>query len=80
MISTEIGTGTSHINLHRETGLVVSPGDPQALRDAMDLLYNEPEESARLGNNARSRFENHFTGELMAQSYKAVYQDLLGGP
>lgn len=80
MISTEIGTGTSHINRHRETGLVVSPGDPQALRDAMDLLYNEPEESARLGSNARERFENHFTGQRMAQSYKAVYQDLLGGP
>ena len=80
MISTEVGTGTSYINLDRETGLVVNPGDPQALRNAMDYLHSEPEESARLGRNARSRFDRQFTGELMAQSYKAVYQDLLGGP
>jgi glycosyltransferase involved in cell wall biosynthesis len=30
MISSEIGTGTSYINIHDETGLVVPPSDPQA--------------------------------------------------
>ena len=27
MISSEIGTGTTYINVHRETGLVVPPSD-----------------------------------------------------
>ena len=32
LISSEIGTGTSHINIDGETGLVVPPNDPVALQ------------------------------------------------
>ena len=35
MISSEIGTGTTFINIGNETGLVVPPSDPAALRQAM---------------------------------------------
>jgi glycosyltransferase involved in cell wall biosynthesis len=37
LISSEIGTGTSFINIANETGLVVQPSDPLALRQAMRL-------------------------------------------
>ena len=35
MISSEIGTGTSHVNVGGVTGLVVPPGDSAALRAAL---------------------------------------------
>ncbi len=35
MISSEIGTGTTFVNIGNETGLVVPPSDPAALRQAM---------------------------------------------
>src|SRR5690606_1882198 len=41
LISTEIGSGTSHVNIHGETGLVVPPGSPKALRAGMDRLYED---------------------------------------
>jgi glycosyltransferase involved in cell wall biosynthesis len=40
MISSEIGTGTSFVNIDGETGLVVPPSDPDALRRAMAYLSN----------------------------------------
>ena len=35
MISCEIGTGTSFVNIDKETGLVVRAGDSEALSSAM---------------------------------------------
>ncbi len=77
LISTEVGSGTSHVNADQETGLVIPPGSSAALRQAMDHLYRNPERAARMGVRARARFEKLFTGELMAQRYVDVYSKLL---
>jgi glycosyltransferase involved in cell wall biosynthesis len=77
LISAEIGSGTSHINVDGETGLVVPPGCPQALREAMDYLYFNPSEAARMGRNARSRYERLFTGKIMGADYARVYREVL---
>ena len=39
------------------TGILVEPGNPAALRDAICYLLNHPEEARRLGQNARQRVE-----------------------
>jgi O-antigen biosynthesis rhamnosyltransferase len=80
LISTEVGTGTSHVNVDGETGLVVAPGSPAALREALDRLWAQPELAAALGARARARYEQRFTGELMGQRYVDLYRRLLGGP
>jgi glycosyltransferase involved in cell wall biosynthesis len=41
LISSEIGTGTTYINIDKETGIVVPPSDPAALRQAMDYLWEK---------------------------------------
>ena len=41
MISTEIGTGTSYVNVDGETGLVVPASDQRALREAMGKLWGD---------------------------------------
>ena len=80
LISTEVGSGTSHVNIDGETGLVVTPGSAAELRRAMDRLHHNPDLAALMGRNARRRFEALFTGERMGTRYDAIYRKLCGEP
>lgn len=77
MISCEIGTGTSFINAHNQTGLVVEPEKPAALKNAMQWLWDNPLEAETMGKRAEKRYWDYFTAEKMAASYVALYQTLL---
>ncbi|MEW4983457.1 MAG: glycosyltransferase family 4 protein [Cycloclasticus sp.] len=77
LISSEIGTGTTYINIDKETGVVVPPSDPIALRQAMDYLWNNPEEAGEMGKRAEERYWKLFTAKQMASSYVALYKKLL---
>lgn len=77
MISSEIGTGTTFINIGDETGLVVPPSDPVALRQAMRYLWEHPEEAKDMGKRAEERYWKHFTAEQMVKSYVDLYGDLM---
>jgi glycosyltransferase involved in cell wall biosynthesis len=44
-----------------ETGLYVPPGDPRALREAMQRLLTHPEEAARMGRAGRAFAEKHLS-------------------
>lgn len=76
MISSEIGTGTSYINIHGETGLVVPPSDPQAFGEAMRALWDDPALARQMGRRAEARYEELFTAERMARNYYALYREL----
>jgi glycosyltransferase involved in cell wall biosynthesis len=77
MISSEIGTGTTYINVDGETGLVVPPSDPQAFGDAMRTLWDNPELAQAMGKRAEARYWELFTAEQMARSYTALYHELV---
>ncbi len=77
LISCEIGTGTSYVNIHNETGLVVTPTSVDELRDAMQELLDDPEKATRLGLNAQKRANQLFTAEKQARAYCDLYQKLL---
>lgn len=77
MISSEIGTGTTFINIGGETGLVVPPSDPVALRQAMRYLLEHPEEAANMGKRAEGRYWKHFTAEQMVKAHVELYGGLL---
>lgn len=76
MISSEIGTGTTFINIANETGLVVPPSDPAALRQAMQYLWEHPEQATEMGQRAEERYWKHFTADQMVRSYVDLYGDL----
>lgn len=76
MISCEIGTGTTYINVDGETGLVVPPSDPVALRGAMRTLWENPELARQMGRRAEMRYQELFTSETMAASYLSLYEEL----
>jgi rhamnosyl/mannosyltransferase len=77
MISSEIGTGTSYINNNGETGIVVPPSDPLALRQAMRYLWENPAEAEKMGRQAKERYMKYFTASQMANSYVNLYRELL---
>lgn len=77
MVSCEIGTGTSYINLDGVTGWTVPPEDAVALRSAMQRLAQQPDEAQAMGAAARQRFESLFTARHMAQAYHAAYRDVV---
>ena len=77
MISCEIGTGTTFVNIDGETGLAVPPENPQALRGALRRLWDNPEEAARFGAQARARFEALFTAQRMCERTIEVYRQLV---
>ena len=77
LISCEMGTGTTYINIHNKTGLVVPPSDAPSLNVAMDYLWNNTDVAAQMGKEARDRYELFFTAEKMAESYNEIYKKLL---
>ena len=53
--------GVPEVVADGETGLLVSPGDPQHLHDTLGRLLTEPELAGSLGRAARRRVRDHFT-------------------
>jgi rhamnosyl/mannosyltransferase len=79
MISSEIGTGTTYINIDNETGLVVPPSDPAAFGQAMRTLWDNPQLAADMGRRAEARYWELFTARKMAENYASLYQRLAAG-
>ncbi|WP_374580324.1 glycosyltransferase family 4 protein [Pseudoduganella sp.] len=77
MISSEIGTGTTYINIDNETGLVVPPSDPAAFEQAMRTLWDNPQLAADMGRRAEARYWELFTAEKMAENYATLYRTLV---
>ena len=79
LISSEIGTGTTYINIDGKTGMVVPPGNSSALRQAMDYLWNNPVIAKEMGVCAEARYWDLFTADKMAKSYTDLYNSVLQG-
>lgn len=77
MISCEIGTGTTFVNLDGVTGIAVPPADPQALKEAMGRLWSDQALATRLGEAAATRFDTEFTARRMCEQTAQVYADVL---
>jgi len=60
-------------------GLLVPPGDADALSAAMERLIDEPDLAARLGAEARSRAAESFSLARCAGEHLRLWSDLAGG-
>ncbi|AYV21212.1 glycosyltransferase [Vibrio mediterranei] len=76
IISADIGTGSSFVNAHGETGITVPPTDSQALAEAMMKFSKNDTLCEKLGNGARQRFESVFTTKRYADNYIELYKRL----
>lgn len=80
VISTGIGTGTSWVNQHERTGLVVLPGDPPALAAAIRALVADPGRREAMGREGRARARTLFRASTMVEAVEQVYLDVLRRP
>lgn len=74
-IGTDVGGVPDAIESER-TGLLIQPGDVQALAAAIQRLYREPELRARLGDEARARACSVFTEAAMGRRYEQLFARL----
>lgn len=70
--------GTREVIVHGETGLLVPPGNPNALRTAMTrLVQAKASEREAIGQRARQRVVDSFSLESTLNRWEALYADLL---
>jgi len=79
VVCTELGTGTSYVNLHGQTGLVVSPCDSAALAEAINRLLSDEGLRRRMGEAGRERAQREFSKETMIEQTLRLYESLLVG-
>ena len=77
MITADVGSGMSYVNIDGETGIVVPPEDPAALAVAMQRLHTDPALAEAMGQAALGRFETLFTADAMGRAYFDEYRRLL---
>ena len=77
VVCTELNTGTSYVNRHGESGLVVAPGNRMALADALNQLLRDEPLRRRLGQGANARAHRLFSTEAMMRGMRDVYESVL---
>ena len=72
VVATRVG-GTPEVVADGETGLLVPPGSPVELAQAILKLLQEPERGRQMGVKARQRIEDIFDIRRMVAKYEALY-------
>lgn len=77
VVCTELGTGTTYVNLDGVTGLVAPPRDSEALAAAINALIDDPARRAKMGRAAQDRVAREFDLDVMVDRVLALYGDLI---
>ena len=74
VVATEVG-GTPELITHGESGLLVPPGDPGRLADALIGLLEDPAGADGIRQAARRRVEERFSLARMTAAHEALYAE-----
>ena len=77
VICTELGTGTSYVNRHEETGLVVPPNDFRALSSAINRLLADANLRSQMGAAGAKRVRDEFALPMMIRRTVSLYNEAL---
>ena len=69
--------GNTDLVIHRETGLLVEPGDAEDLAQAILELVGDPALGEKLGRAGRAFVEERFDIDHVAERYAKLYRDLV---
>jgi glycosyltransferase involved in cell wall biosynthesis len=75
VVTTNVG-GAAEAVRHEECGLVVEPGDVEALATAIERLATDPILRGRLARAGREVVANEFTNHVMFRKLSAVYDEV----
>jgi alpha-maltose-1-phosphate synthase len=78
VVGSRVG-GVPEVVADGETGLLVPPGDPAALADAINLLLADEHRAAQMGRLGRVRAETQFGWDTVAAQTVALYTELTEG-
>ena len=78
VVATNVG-GIPEIVEHGRNGLLVPPGDVDALATALLRLIEQPEEAAALADAARRTVEMRYSFERMVNEFEELYMEELTG-
>jgi glycosyltransferase involved in cell wall biosynthesis len=77
VVATRVG-GLLDLVVDGETGIVVPPRDPAALRSALERLLADPDLRRKLGSAGRDRARMHFSWERVTDATLAAYAEAVG--
>ncbi|RLE84538.1 MAG: glycogen synthase [Thermoprotei archaeon] len=77
VVATKVG-GITEVVSHGRTGLLVEPGNPKELADAISYLISNPEEAKEIGRKGREEVLRRFTWSRVAKLTYEAYKDLIG--
>ena len=77
LISCDIKTGTSFININNLTGYVVKPKSSIKIKNALNKIFINKSKRINFEKNSIRRFNQHFTQKKMAISYIKLYKSIL---
>ncbi len=72
--------GSPELVVDGVSGIVVPPRDAQAIADAIETLYRDPEMRSRMGQAARERIATHFRNEDTVRKTIELYKELVPDP
>jgi glycosyltransferase involved in cell wall biosynthesis len=75
LVATEVGALPELVGPDGESGLLVPPGDAEALAVALSTLFDDPELRARMGAAARRRVCERFTWQATAAATAEWYAE-----
>lgn len=76
-VVTTLSTGSRDSVVPEVTGLLIPPGYPEAITEAVLKLLRDPERRRRMGLSARAWVLEHYNDEQVLGSTAAYYKDLL---
>ena len=77
LVTTDVGSGTSWVNVDGVTGFVVPPMNPDALAAAIGTL-RDADTRRRMGDAGHARAHAEFTHALMIERVEDVYKNVSG--
>ena len=76
IVTTDVGE-SRHVIEEGFSGLVVEPGNPAALADALADLVKNAELRMSMGGRAKQKFDDQYTVDRMIGNYESVYEALI---
>jgi glycosyltransferase involved in cell wall biosynthesis len=76
VVASKVG-GVPEIVVDEKTGLLIPPGDSDAIRQALEHLLSDQEKRKEMGVEGRKRVEQMFTLEKHVHKIQQIYEEVL---